>query len=627
MPKVLRPRLAGRLDYLALLAFLASVVIHLSGGFAVTIAGVELSAREAMRPLLVALVALGVRLLLDRTTPPPPAWRRLRNRIYDPLADEPENTPAGSRWMRYGFPLLGFCAFGTATLWAQVSRLDSIPEFGDPLFSVWRISWVYRQLMGDPRNLFDANIFHPQPLTLTYSDSMLFPALTAAPLLAAGVHPVVATNAILVLSFILSAFTVYLLVERLTGSPASAFVSGLIFGFYPYRFDHYSHFELLMTYCLPLVLLAVHRFFATCKLRYAVLAAIFATTQLYSSMYLAVLFMWQALGVCALLLLFVRPPLRRLVIPGAIAVVLALALAFPLVRTYQSARLNERSVRELALYSADVSDYGRANLRSAFWAHRTLPGPPPTERALFPGIMAIALTAIALTWRLGRTRIVYLGALVIAFEISRGSHSLLYSSLYESLSFMRGMRAPARAGFLVGLALAVLSGFGVRRLLAGRSRSASLALTAALTVAIGIDLWPNIELQHVWPTPPAIYQSVKRTDVLADFPMGLSPDTSFMTDTPHMYFSIWHGAELINGYSGHSPPGYGEFQEAMRSFPDASTIKLLRERGATHVTVNCFLYDHCRRLLTRIRRTRDLELIADTIWQDRPVRLYALRPN
>jgi hypothetical protein len=61
---------------------------------------------------------------------------------------------------------------------------------GDPLFSIWRIGWVYRQLLGDPRALFDANIFYPAPLTFAYSDAMLLPAPAAAPLLAAGVHPV-----------------------------------------------------------------------------------------------------------------------------------------------------------------------------------------------------------------------------------------------------------------------------------------------------------------------------------------------------------------------------------------------------------------------------------------------------
>ena len=37
--------------------------------------------------------------------------------------------------------------------------MDLVPDLGDPLFPIWRIGWVYRQLLGDPRPLFDANIF------------------------------------------------------------------------------------------------------------------------------------------------------------------------------------------------------------------------------------------------------------------------------------------------------------------------------------------------------------------------------------------------------------------------------------------------------------------------------------
>lgn len=624
MPGVSRPRVAALLDYLALLAFLAFVAIHLTGGFAIEIGGVEVSARRPERPMFVALAALALRLLLDRTTAPPAPWRKLWHRIYHPIADQPREPWSIARWPEHGLALAGFCGFGLILLWAQVSRLDAIPEFGDPLFSVWRVSWVYRQLLGDPRGLFDANIFHPQPLTLTYSDSMLFPALTVAPLLAAGVHPVVATNTILVLSFVASAFAVYLLVGWLTGSSLSAFVSGLIFGFYPFRFDHYTHFELLMTYCLPLVLLAVHLFFTTLKLRYAVLAVLVAVAQLYSSMYLAVLFMWQVIGMSALMVVLERPRLGRLIVPGLVAATLAFALAWPLARVYSSARLEERSTTELSTFSAEARDYLRAHPRSALWGANST---PPAERALFPGLMAIALTLVGLTHRLGRRRLVYLLGLLIAFEISLGSNGHLYPYLYEWFGFMRGMRAPARAGFLFGLAIAVLAGFGVQRLLAGRSRAAALAIVGALTIAIGIDLRPTIELQDVWRTPPRIYRSIEPSDVLAEFPMGLSPHATFMTDTPHMYFSIWHGAQLINGYSGHGAPGYTAFLTAMQAFPDPWTIQLLRERGTTHVTINCAFYSGCGRLLARARRTPELRLLSSVEWQGRPVELYELRPK
>jgi hypothetical protein len=80
----------------------------------------------------------------------------------------------------------------------------SLPDLGDPLFSIWRMGWIYRQILGDPRPLSDANIFHPEPLTLAYSDAMLLPSLTAAPLLAANLHPVLVYNLMLLSGFLFS---------------------------------------------------------------------------------------------------------------------------------------------------------------------------------------------------------------------------------------------------------------------------------------------------------------------------------------------------------------------------------------------------------------------------------------
>ena len=157
-------------------------------------------------------------------------------------------------------PRLGYLRVRGVLLFPQLQRMDSVPDLGDPLLSMWRTGWVYHKLGGDPRPLFSPNIFYPHQLTFAYSDSMLLPALTTAPFLRPGVHPVIAYNLVMVLSFIASAFAMYLLAERLTGSRVGAFVAGLLFGFYPYRFEHYSHFELQMTYCMPLALLALHRF-------------------------------------------------------------------------------------------------------------------------------------------------------------------------------------------------------------------------------------------------------------------------------------------------------------------------------------------------------------------------------
>jgi hypothetical protein len=628
---VQRPRAANALDWLALALVLAAAAILLSGGFTFHVWGGRVTARSPGRAALAALVVVAVRLALDRQTPPlaraPLLARRIRDRVYRPREDSLV-PPAGPRgpWRSRALAAAGFCVFAAVLLFPQLQHMDAVPDLGDPLFSIWRFGWVFHKLGGDPRPLFSPNVFHPHELTLTYSDSMLLPALTTAPLLAVGIHPVMAYNLVMILSFVASALAMYLLAERLTGSPAAAFVSGLLFGFYPYRFEHYSHFELQMTYCMPLALLALHRFVTTARTRDAVAFALLAAAQLYSSMYYAVFFTVYVTALFAVLCWLTRPALRRMLVPAAIAGALALLLALPLARTYSSAQLGDREVPTVTYYSATAADYLRAHPRSATWGNRTLPGRMP-ERALFPGVMILLLAAVALIPPLGVTRAVYAIALLVAFEMSRGFNSVFYPYLYDWLPFIRGLRVPARASILVGLTLALLAAFGVRRLSAGRSPWLQRGVLAALVVAIGVDLRPALRLEPVWLEPPPIYGLVSgaRDVVLAEFPFGGNP-TRFTPNVPYMYFSLWHWAGMINGYSGHYPPGQVDFEVALQKFPEPGAIDLLRARGATHVTINCALYrGGCDELVAAVDALPAFRVVTAGKWQGAPVRLYELK--
>ena len=385
----MRTRAATILDWLVLALLAGGVVIALTGGLSLRMWGERITARSPGRAVAAAIAVAVVRFALDRRTRPfaEPArvFARLRERAYVPQIDVVDVAAVrGVTWRAHAFAIGGFCAFAAVLLFPQLRQMDSVPDLGDPLFSIWRFGWVFHKLGGDPRPLFSPNIFHPFPLTLTYSDSMLLPALTTAPFLAAGLHPVVAYNVVLVLSFVASAAAMYWLAWRLTASHAGAFVAGLLFGFYPYRFEHYSHFELQMTYCMPLALVALHRFLQTAKMRDAVLFAVLSAAQLYSSMYYAVFFTLYATALAAVLAMLTRPPIRRMLVPAAIAGVLAIALALPLARTYTAAQLGDREAETVAYYSATAADYLRAHPRSATWGNVSLPGRMP-ERALFPG--------------------------------------------------------------------------------------------------------------------------------------------------------------------------------------------------------------------------------------------------
>lgn len=626
----MRVRLVFVLDWLIVIAMLATVIIDLSGGFFVRVGELRISARSPERSLLLALMLLGIRWLFAREVAflrvSHERWGRFARWLYRPAADRVPRTCVAVGHRPLAASVIIFCAAGGVLLREQLRDLSLVPDLGDPLFSIWRVSWVFRQLQGDPRPLFDANIFHPERLTLTYSDAMLVPALTAAPLFASGVHPVQVYNLLLLSAFLLSGLTTFALVYRLTGSARGATISALVFSFYPYRFEHYPHLELQMAHWMPLGLLALHRFTEALRFRDLLIATVCGVAQLYSSMYYGVFFCLYGFVVAGVSCVSRRVPLRHLLKAVALAGVTGLVLSAPLALPYveSQARKGSREASEVQFYSATAVDYLRAHDRSARYTGRLLPAQP--ERALFPGIAPIALAAAAVAPPLGAIRVAYLAGLVLAFEGSRGMNGLSYRFLYEYFLPVRGLRVPARFSLLVGLSLAVLAGYATRRLLRRLPGWRGHVVFAALVVVVTIDLQPRLELQSVWREPPDIYASLDRSEVvLAEFPFPSDP-LELMYHLPYMYFSVWHGAAMVNGYSGFSPPDYPELSQSLAAFPEEGALLRLRERGVTHVTVNCALYgDACKKVLGAVAASPALHLVAESEWQGEVVNLYELR--
>jgi len=603
-----------------LVMLLATIVS--GGGFVVRFWGLRISAGTPGRTLFWLGATLLVRRSVARHIGPFGMWSAQWQRLLSSIDADPflVRAPAGF-WRRTAFASLGIAAALAILLHDQLRQMYSVPDLGDPLFSMWRIGWVAHQIVTDPAHLFDANIFYPERLTLTLSDPMILPALTAAPLLALGVHPVLAYNLLLLFTLWFSGIATYLLVERLTGSPRAAFIAGLMYACYSFRFAHYPHLELQMTQWMPLGLLALHLYVSTGRWPYAVALGLAGVAQLYSSMYYAVFFLVYATAIGVGLLIIHRPPIRRLMLPIAASIGVAAVLAVPIARAFVAAQPSkgERGVDEIQYYSATPIDYLRAQQYSALWWNRLLP--PAPERALFPGVAPFTLGAIGMAPPLGAMRLVYTAGLLVSFDGSLGLNGVLYPYLHEWLAPFRGIRAPARFGALVGLTLSILAGFGARRVLRRfRSRTSAHAVFAGLVAFVMIDAWPALTLTPVWKEPPEIYDSLKGTDViLAEFPIVLDETGNI----PFMYFSLWHWSRMVNGYSGFIPKSYADLRMDIAMFPSADAVAALRRRGVTHVTVNCGLdYPGCDELRDLMRKSAYLRLIAEIPWRGQPVQLY-----
>ena len=622
-------------DAAALVFLLLTVIVSASDGFLVRIAGLRLSFRSEWRLAVWAIGLLVVRHLAYRQFP---LHRRVRDGFITAAQSQAalprdevslaSSTPH-SRVFAIGLAVITlFWALTFAMTWPQANLLNRgiSPDIGDPLLSTWRLAWVAHQLPRDPLHLFDANIFYPAKHTLAFSDAMLVPALTAAPFLWLGVHQLFVYNVMLLSGFALSGAAMFLLVRSLTRHTGAALVAGFVFAFLPYRYMHYAHLELQMAQWMPMTLWALHRTFSGGRMRDGILTGLFLACQTLSSMYYGIFFATFLIPVGLALLLSaersrVWPALKAL----AVGAVLAAIVVVPVTRPYFAAResVGERPMSEVEFYSALPQDYLVAHPRNVLMGPRSA-GQGSQERELYMGVVTPVLAIAALWPPLSAARMGYAVGLAVAFELSLGTNGKLYPWMRAHVLPFRGLRVPARMAIVVGLSLAVLVGYAVARISrARRSRTAQIAVIVVIAVVIAVEYRSRLPLRIVWLKPAPVYDTLTSHPdaVLLELPL-IAPDVAL--EPIYMYFSTFHWHPLANGYSGFSPPAYGELLQRMKEFPDDPSLATIRDRGVDYIIVHGALYSpgEYRQLIEAMDQRADLRLESQTRWEARETRAY-----
>src|SRR6266545_2687439 len=143
-------------------------------------------------------------------------------------------------------------------------------DLGDSLLNIWILAWDCEQFRGilqghyaHLRHFFDANIFHPAPLTLAYSEHLIPQAIQIFPVYALTKNPILCYNLLFLSTFVLSGLGMFLFVRELTASREAAFVAGMAFAFAPYRVSSMPHLQVLSSAWMPFMLFGFRRYFDT----------------------------------------------------------------------------------------------------------------------------------------------------------------------------------------------------------------------------------------------------------------------------------------------------------------------------------------------------------------------------
>lgn len=174
--------------------------------------------------------------------------------------------------------------------------------------------------------------------------------------------------------------------------------------------------------------------------------------------------------------------------------------------------------------------------------------------------------------------------------LSFGPSAGLYWLAYRFVPGFTLTRAPARFGFLVVFAIAVLASLGCALLLRGRRRT---VLAAGLIAALaGVELATiPLDVREAMPMPSP-YR------VLAGLPRGAVVELPYFflerdlyRNSLYMLYSTAHWQPLVNGYSDFIPPDYRPTIVPISTFPSREAFRLLRERGARYAVFHLNLYN------------------------------------
>jgi hypothetical protein len=462
-------------------------------------------------------------------------------------------------------------------------------EHQDVFFNLWRLRWIAHALATSPTDLFNGNIFTPEPGVLSFSDAMPVQGVLAAPLLWTGLPPVLVHNLMLLGPIVASAVGIFVLARHLTGSAASALVAGIVFAFAPYRFEHYMHLELQWTVWSPWAFWSLQRTIETGSSRFGLLTGLCLALQMASSVYYGVFLFILTAAVAALQLMTLRGrhlarTMRAFVFGFAVAASFAAVYSRPY--SAASARVGTRNTTEVKTFSARPRDYRVATPGNVMYGY---PYAGLPERQLFPGAVPPLLALVGLLLLRPTIPIIaYLIGLLIAFELSLGSYGLLHPLLYENVGVFRGLRAPARASAFCLLFLGVLAAHGLSAITAsmtGRVRAAIVALVCSVVLLeYRVTPLPLVRYHNEAPPLYVLLAQLPR-GVVAEFPMP-EPGKPPRHDPRFAYMSTFHWMPLLNGYSGFYPPSYLHRLARLARFPDAATVAALRRENVKYVIVH-----------------------------------------
>ncbi len=539
--------------------------------------------------------------------------------------------------------LLLYAGLTVLLLWPLVRDIGSavIGWEGDNFLCVRVMWWMKHALLDLHASPFtDPTVYYPIGYNTAHGPLLFANSLLGLPFTVLF-GPLVSYNLMVLLSFVLTGFGVYLWISHITGSRGAGIVAGTIAAFLPYRFAHsVGHMHMMTTQWMAFALYGFERF----RDRPGVRAGLFLGAMLL----LVVLSDWYYAYAAALMLpiyalartwpwraFWARHEVwRGLALAVGLSLVLVVPFLVPYLRLAAKGGMS-RALWESEFWSLNVYDFFTPNRLHMVWGEASAPWFPRqslywvelnvmlgfaaialaiagfANRRRFPAAPAIVavwiasyLIALGPTLHSGDRQVIVPVPLLVTRALERALtvfpsvadlRTQIVSQqatpiplpaffLYLFVPMTSGMRVMARFGIWTGLMTAGLAGLAVAALLARwRERGVRLAVQgAAVAVIIALvvfESWTKLPMMPAVPRPVDLWLA-KQPANTAYMELPIAQGSRSLQD----YYQTVHGRNWVFGPGfAFTPAIRTERQALLDRFPAPEAVEALRSWKTTYV--------------------------------------------
>jgi hypothetical protein len=438
----------------------------------------------------------------------------------------------------------------------------------------WNNWWVKKALTEGHSVYRTPYLFYPRGVELYWHGFNWFSTLVWLPLQAVF-GALAAHNVTILLTYVLGAYTTYLLAYEVTHSHPAAFVAGLIYAFYPHRFSHRGQLKLLSNQWNPLFAFFLVRLTRHGRLRDGVGAGVtLALAGLCGWHQMLLSGLWGAMWLAWSLLTererWDRRRLFGLALGGVLCLVLIAPFLVPMLAALGRAQETDLAPSGSNEKSTDLLAYVLPNREHSLFL---LDGPGGLYDRYFhfggpAATVGWTTLALAVWGALRRRREAlpwFISALLLAIlalgpelQVNGSTVSGFYLpyALIKPTLVGDFIRHPNRFNIVLPLPVSVLAAMGVQAILA-RRRTRGVALGLALLVLFEYSVAP---VPTVRPPDSAFYWRLREemgTFAVADFPIDLSEDKYYL------FVQTLHERPIVGGHVSRPPVDVHAFVESV----------------------------------------------------------------